>query len=70
MWYYRSADYSRRSHPVCSLYSLNKKRDMIARLFRISHNRTVAFEPLPAIFPRHSRQSFARARTASANLCR
>jgi len=26
---------------------------MLARFFRISHNRTVAFDPLSAIFPRH-----------------
>ena len=38
---------------MCNLYSLNKKRDAIARFFRVSHNRTVAFEPVRAIFPRH-----------------
>jgi putative SOS response-associated peptidase YedK len=38
---------------VCNLYSLNKKRDMLARFFRVSHNRTVAFDPLSAIFPGH-----------------
>jgi hypothetical protein len=38
---------------VCNLYSLNKRRDLIARLFRISHNRAAGYEPLPAIFPRH-----------------
>ena len=38
---------------MCNLYSLNKKRDAIARHFRVSHNRTVAFEPTRAIFPRH-----------------
>src|SRR5215467_5855636 len=41
------------STPVCNLYSLNKKRDAVARFFRASHNRTVAFEPLSAIFPGH-----------------
>ena len=39
--------------PVCNLYSLNKKRDAVARFFRVSHNHTVAFEPLSAIFPGH-----------------
>jgi putative SOS response-associated peptidase YedK len=33
--------------------SLNKKRDAVARFFRVSHNRTAAFEPTSAIFPRH-----------------
>jgi putative SOS response-associated peptidase YedK len=35
------------------LYSLTPKRDHIGRFFRASHNRTVAFEPVNAIFPRH-----------------
>ena len=39
--------------PMCNLYSLNKKRDMVARFFRVSHNRTAAFEPVSAIFPKH-----------------
>jgi putative SOS response-associated peptidase YedK len=38
---------------MCNLYSLTPKRDAVARFFRVSHNRTVAFEPLNAIFPRH-----------------
>ena len=36
---------------MCNLYSLNRTRDGIARFFRVSHNRAVAFEALPAIFP-------------------
>jgi hypothetical protein len=39
---------------VCNLYSLNKKRDAVARFFRVSHNRGAAFEPLSAIFPGES----------------
>jgi putative SOS response-associated peptidase YedK len=39
---------------MCNLYSLNKKRDAVARFFRISHNRSAAFEPLSAIFRRHT----------------
>jgi hypothetical protein len=38
---------------MCNLYSLNKKRDAVARIFRISHNRAAAFEPVSAIFPGH-----------------
>jgi putative SOS response-associated peptidase YedK len=38
---------------LCNLYSLTPKRDAIAQFFRVSHNRTVAFDPLPAIFPRY-----------------
>src|SRR5262252_7015891 len=38
---------------MCNLYSLNKKRDMVARFFRVSHNRAAAFKPTGAIFPRH-----------------
>jgi len=40
---------------MCNLYSLNKKRDAVARFFRVSHNRAGAFEPVSAIFPRHRR---------------
>ena len=38
---------------MCNLYSLNKKRDMVARFFRVSHNHAAAFRPTGAIFPRH-----------------
>lgn len=38
---------------MCNLYSLNKKRDAVARFFRVSHNRSAAFKPASAIFPRH-----------------
>jgi putative SOS response-associated peptidase YedK len=38
---------------MCNLYSLTPKRDAVARFFRVSHNRTVAFAPVNAIFPRH-----------------
>ena len=38
---------------MCNLYSLNKKRDMVARFFRVSHNRSATFEPVSAIFPGH-----------------
>ena len=38
---------------MCNLYSLNKKRDAVARFFRVSHNRGTMFEAVPAIFPRH-----------------
>ena len=38
---------------MCNRYSLNKKRDAVARFFRVSHNRTSVFEPATSIFPRH-----------------
>jgi SOS response associated peptidase (SRAP) len=38
---------------MCNLYSLNKKRDAVARFLRVSHNRGAAFEHLSAIFPAH-----------------
>src|SRR5262245_19336510 len=38
---------------MCNLYSLNKKRDAVARFFRVSHNRASLFEPTTAIFPKH-----------------
>ena len=38
---------------MCNLYSLNKKRDAVARFFRVSHNRAASFEASTAIFPRH-----------------
>jgi len=38
---------------MCNLYSLNHKRDAVARFFRVSHNRAAAFEPVTAIFPKH-----------------
>jgi putative SOS response-associated peptidase YedK len=42
-----------RRQAICNLNSLTPKRDHIGRFFRVSHNRTVAFEPVNAIFPRH-----------------
>jgi putative SOS response-associated peptidase YedK len=39
---------------MCNLYSLTKSREAIAKLFRVSHNRAAAFEPVPAIFPGHA----------------
>ena len=38
---------------MCNLYSLTPKHGAVARFFRVSHNRTVAFEPLNTIFPRY-----------------
>lgn len=37
---------------MCNLYSLTRMPWEILRLFRVSPNRGVYFEPLPAIFPR------------------
>jgi putative SOS response-associated peptidase YedK len=36
---------------LCNLYSMTRNREAILRLFRVSHNRAEAFEPLSAIFP-------------------
>src|SRR5215470_3893102 len=38
---------------MCNLYSLNKKRDAVARFFRVSPNRADAYDPLAAVFPGH-----------------
>jgi putative SOS response-associated peptidase YedK len=38
---------------MCNLYSLNKKRDAVARFFRVSHNRSGGVELLSGIFPGH-----------------
>jgi len=38
---------------MCNLYSLNKKRDAVARIFRVSHNRAPMFKPASAVFPRN-----------------
>lgn len=38
---------------MCNLYSITAAREAMLRLFRLGHNRAVAFEPLPAIFPGH-----------------
>lgn len=39
---------------MCNLYSLGKKRHMVARFFRVPHNRAVLFEPTLAIFSGYS----------------
>ena len=39
---------------MCNLYSLTRNADAIRRLFRVPHNRSVDFKPLPAIFPGHA----------------
>ena len=36
---------------MCNLYSMTRNRDAIIRLFRVSHNRAVVFEPQSATFP-------------------
>jgi putative SOS response-associated peptidase YedK len=38
---------------MCNLYSLTRNREAILGLFRVSHNRATAFQPLSAIFPGH-----------------
>ena len=46
---------------MCNLYSLTKSREAIAALFRVSHNRAAAYEPLSAIFPGHMAPVIRRA---------
>jgi putative SOS response-associated peptidase YedK len=38
---------------MCNLYSIRTSRAALARKFRLSDNRMVAFDALPAIFPGH-----------------
>jgi putative SOS response-associated peptidase YedK len=39
---------------MCNLYSLTRAPAAIAALFRVPHNRAVAYTPKPAIFPGHT----------------
>lgn len=39
---------------MCNLYSITTSPQAVLRLFRVSHNRAAAFEPLPAVFPGHT----------------
>ena len=36
---------------MCNLYSVTKSHEAVRNLFRVGHNRTTPFEPMPAIFP-------------------
>ncbi|KAB2847394.1 MAG: SOS response-associated peptidase, partial [Hyphomicrobiaceae bacterium] len=38
---------------MCNLYSMTRAREAVLRLFRVSDNRAMAFEPKYAIFPGH-----------------
>ena len=51
---------------MCNPYSLNKNRDILARFFRVSHNRTVSFEPSGEYFRGTLRPWCAVRPTASA----
>lgn len=46
---------------MCNLYSVNKGPEAVRRLFRVSSNRTTAFEPKDAIFPGHAAPIVRRA---------
>ena len=46
---------------MCNLYSMTRNREAILRLFRISDNRSVAFDPVASIFPRQSAPIIRRA---------
>lgn len=39
---------------MCNLYSITAAREAMLRLFRVGHNRAVAFEPTAALFPGHT----------------
>ena len=39
---------------MCNLYAMTRKEDDLARFLRVSHNRCAAFQPVNAIFPRHT----------------
>src|SRR5437762_2590385 len=39
---------------MCNLYSVTAARQAMLRLFKVGDNRSVAFEPLTAIFPGHA----------------
>ena len=39
---------------MCNLYSLNKNRESVAKLFNVGHNRSVDIPPLPGIFPNYN----------------
>ncbi|MGD9804107.1 MAG: SOS response-associated peptidase [Hyphomicrobiaceae bacterium] len=36
---------------MCNLYSITRNAEAIADLFRVSHNRSQVFDPMPAVFP-------------------
>ena len=36
---------------MCNLYSLNKNRESVAKMFKVGHNRAVDIPLLPGIFP-------------------
>lgn len=39
---------------MCNLYSLNKNRDSIAKMFKVGHNRAIDISRLPGIFPNYN----------------
>lgn len=46
---------------MCNLYSMTRTPEAVRRLFRVTHNRCAAFEPLAAIFPGHTAPVIRRA---------
>ena len=36
---------------MCNLYSVTTSQEAVRRLFRVGHNRSAPFEPMPAIYP-------------------
>ena len=39
---------------MCNLYSLNKNRESVAKMFNVGHNRAVDIPLLPCIFPNYN----------------
>ena len=44
----------RTSQPVCNIYSLNKNRESIAKMFKVGHNRSIDISRLPGVFPNYN----------------
>jgi hypothetical protein len=38
---------------MCNLYSLNKNKESVAKMFGVGHNRTVDIPLFPGIFPNY-----------------
>ena len=39
---------------MCNLYSLNKNRESVAKMFNVGHNRSIDIPLLPGIFPNYN----------------
>ena len=39
---------------MCNLYSLDKNREAVAKMFNVGHNRSIDIPLLPGIFPNYN----------------